>query len=242
MEVYNLDGSMIYYKTFGNINKPPLVMLHGNGEDHSLFNSQISRFETDFFIIAIDTRGHGKSTGIPINFNQMADDTLAVISELNIKKAHFLGFSDGAIQALHIAIKVPESVCSLILVGVNITPDGLRANIRIYLLFNYLLLSIKALLKPSKWTIRKKIWSLMIFHPHIGTSALQNINCPTLVVAGENDMIKFVHTQLIAKSIPQSEMVIIAEADHFLTIDKPEVFNNIVAEFLKNVTFGRSST
>ena len=233
MGTVNLADAKINYETYGDSNNPPLVMLHGNGEDISFFAPQISCFKPDFYIIAIDTRGHGKSIGIPRDFDQMANDTLAVMRSLNIARAHFLGFSDGAIQALHLAMKAPESIRSLILLGANITPDGLRTSVRIYLWYVYLLLCIKTLFSPTKWMLTKIIWSLMIFHPHIEASILKNIIVPTLVVVGDNDMVKRSHTELIASSISQSEMVIIPDADHFLSSNKPEVFNNIAGKFLK---------
>ena len=233
MGTVNLADAKINYETFGNSNNPPLIMLHGNGEDISFFAPQISHFETDFYIIAIDSRGHGKSIGIPHDFDQMAGDTLAVMRSLNIAKAHFLGFSDGAIQALHLAMKAPENIRSLILLGANITPNGLRVSVRIYLWYVYLLLCIKTLFNPTKWMLTKIIWSLMIFHPHIEASTLKNITVPTLVIAGENDMIKLSHTGLITSSIPQSEMVIVPNVDHFLSSNKPEVFNNIAGKFLR---------
>lgn len=223
--------AMIYAQVCGQ--GVPLILLHGNGEDLHYFEYQIPLLSKYYKVIAIDTRAHGQSTDgkCPLNFTLLAEDVIAVMDELSIDKAHILGFSDGGNTALHIAITYPQRLISLILNGANLFPNGIKMNIRIVDLLYY---SVCTIFSPFHPRIRKRreFLSLMVNHPHIMPQQLQQIQAPTLVIAGENDMIKTIHTELIAKSIPNSELIIIPDADHFAAKKMPEIFNPMILKFL----------
>ena len=110
----------------------PLVLLHGNGEDSSYFEHQIAFFQDRYRVIAVDTRGHGKSPRgtAPLTLNQFADDLSAFMDELDIASAHILGFSDGANVAMLFALAHPTRVKSLVLNGGNLFPEGLTEQTR----------------------------------------------------------------------------------------------------------------
>ncbi|MBR2804436.1 MAG: alpha/beta fold hydrolase, partial [Eggerthellaceae bacterium] len=110
----------------------PLVLLHGNGEDSSYFEHQIAFFQDRYRVIAVDTRGHGKSPRgtAPLTLNQFADDLSAFMDELDIASAHILGFSDGANVAMLFALAHPTRVKGLILNGGNLFPEGLTEQTR----------------------------------------------------------------------------------------------------------------
>ncbi len=223
--------AMIYAQICGE--GIPLILLHGNGEDLHYFEHQIPLFSKYYKVIAIDTRAHGQSTDgeSPLDFTLLAEDVIAVMDELHIDKAHILGFSDGGNTALHIAITYPQRLISLILNGANLFPEGIKMNVRIVDLLYYSVCTLFSFMHP-KIRKRKVFLSIMVKHPHISPKQLKQISAPTLVIAGENDMIKTKHTELIAYSIPNSELIIIPNADHFAAKKMPEIFNPMILKFL----------
>ena len=110
-----------------------LILLHGNGESSEYFVSQLDEFSRYFRVIALDTRGHGKSPRgeEPFTIRQFADDLKGFMDEKKIKKAHILGFSDGGNIAMCFALKYPEMVDRLILNGANLNPKGVKARLQI---------------------------------------------------------------------------------------------------------------
>ena len=98
----------------------PLILLHGNGEDHTYFDHQIDVFAQHYHVYALDTRGHGQTPRgtRPFTIRQFADDLLAFMDARHIERAHLLGFSDGGNIAIIFAIRYPERVDRLILDGV----------------------------------------------------------------------------------------------------------------------------
>ena len=119
----------------------PLILLHGNGEDHTYFKDQIRFFSEKYRVIAIDTRGHGQSPRGDGEFSlsRFADDLYDFMIERKIEKAHLLGFSDGGNIALLFALAHPERVCKLILNGANLDPSGLKESTRLPIETGYFL-------------------------------------------------------------------------------------------------------
>ena len=205
----------------------PLVLLHGNGEDSSYFEHQIAFFQDRYRVIAVDTRGHGKSPRgtAPLTLNQFADDLRAFMDELDIASAHILGFSDGANVAILFALAHPTRVKSLILNGGNLFPEGLTEQTRREIDEEY----EQAVLANDENQL--ELLRLMIDEPHIDPAQLAALSMPTLVVAGTDDMIEEAHTRLIAESIPNAQLTLI-EGTHFVAFENPDAFNHVVSEFL----------
>ena len=205
----------------------PLILLHGNGEDHTYFEHQIEYFSKSRRVIAINTRGHGQSPrgNAPFTLKQFADDLLAFMDDHNIEKADILGFSDGGNIALIFALQHQERINKLILNGANLFPSGVKASVQIPVVIGYYL----AKLLGGKE--KAELLGLMVNEPHITSDALRALTVPTLVIAGNHDMIKTSHTKLIATSIPTGTLCII-DGDHFTANKKPDQFNNAVHKFL----------
>ena len=205
----------------------PLVLLHGNGEDSSYFEHQIAFFQDRYRVIAVDTRGHGKSPRgtAPLTLNQFADDLRAFMDELDIASAHILGFSDGANVAMLFALAHPTRVKSLVLNGGNLFPEGLTEQTRREIDEEY----EQAVATNDEDQL--ELLRLMIDEPHIDPVQLSGLNMPTLVVAGTDDMIEEAHTRLIAESIPNAQLTLI-EGTHFIAFENPDAFNRVVSEFL----------
>ena len=210
----------------------PLILLHGNGESCDYFEHQIPCFSQYYRVIAIDTRGHGKSPrgDKPFTIKQFAEDLHNFMVEKDIEKAHILGFSDGGNIALEFALNYPEKVEKLILNGANLFPSGVKPLYQWPIEIGYRIAKMF-----SKKSIEAKqnaeMLGLMVNEPHIEPSELSRLTMPVLVIAGTKDMIKESHTKLIYKSLPNAKLEII-EGNHFVANKNPELFNKTVERFL----------
>ena len=212
----------------------PLVLLHGNGEDGSYFERQMDAFASRFRVIALDTRGHGRSPRgeAPFTIRQFADDLLAFMDGQGIERAHLLGFSDGGNIALAFALAHPERVGKLVLNGANLDGGGVKPSVQLPIVAGYGAASLFA-----RWSVRAhrkaEMLSLMVNDPNIAPEELAELRVPTLVVAGTRDMIKEEHTRLIARNIPGARLAFV-EGDHFVAAGNPEEFNKVVRRFLES--------
>ena len=214
----------------------PLILLHGNGEDSSYFVHQMDAFSKHFRVIALDTRGHGKTPRgeAPFTIRQFAEDLLVFMGLHGIEKAHILGFSDGGNIAMVFALAHPERVEKLILNGANLDASGVKCSTQIPIEIGYRIARIFACKSPEA---RKnaELLGLMVNDPNVRPEELSRIQAPTLVIAGSKDMIKESHTRLMARSIPRAELVILP-GNHFVANKQPEAFNAAVMRFLSVLT------
>ena len=227
------NDALIYCKITGPEDAPALILLHGNGEDLFYFNAEIRNFSQYFRTIAFDTRAHGLSTRgkAPFNFFTLAFDLLEILDALKVHKAHVVGFSDGAITALHAALIFPERISSMVLLGVNHNPQGIRWIPRLQILFKYTWLSLASLFSAEKRE-QKEICGLMVHQPKLTIAEISQINVPTLVVTGEKDMVSQRQNDEISNAIAGSKRIIIPGGDHFWLFDQTELFNQIVMDFV----------
>ena len=214
----------------------PLVLLHGNGEDCTYFKNQLEYFSKTRRVIAVDTRGHGKTPRGDGEFSirRFAGDLHSFFLEHGIEKADILGFSDGGNIALLFALKYPHMVRKLVLNGANLFPKGVKASVQLPIEIGY------KIAKPfSRFSKKAKknaeLLSLMVNDPYIEPNELKLLKMPVLVIAGTDDMIKESHTRLIAEKLPNSRLVIM-NGDHFIANKNAKVFNTHVENFLNGET------
>ena len=231
--LYNAGDCNISFKIYGKSGRP-LLFLHGNGEDHLVFKNQIEYFQNIYKVIAVDTRGHGKSgRGTkPLDFDTISNDIIGLIKEGGAEKPDIVGFSDGANIAMHIAMKEPDLIGKLVLIGGNISPDGMKGGTR----FNLKLCCafwafIKVFNKKAISRIEKL--DLMLKHPKLSFSDLKKIKSKTLVIAGSKDVVKDAHTREIAANIKGSHLKIV-NGDHFAPLKRHTETNNLILGFLIN--------
>lgn len=222
----------LYYQEQGE--GEPLFLLHGNGEDGTYFSNQLSFFSDRYRVVAVDTRGHGKSSRgtAPFTMEQFAVDLHHLMDKLEIQKAVILGFSDGANIAMKFALKYPERVKALILNGGNLNTKGVKRSIQIPIEIGYRLAKLFAG-KSEEAKSHMEILGLMVNEPNIKPEELYAIQPPTLVIVGTRDMIKQSHTEVIAKNIPNAKLSVIS-GDHFIANKRPEEFNKAVEDFLSS--------
>ena len=219
----------------------PLLMLHGNGEEHGIFGQVIDAVcASGRPVVAVDSRAQGKSTRgtAELTYELMADDALAALAALGFGKAHLLGFSDGAIEALVIARDHPELALSLLCIGANLTPDGVDDSFQMEQAAQNLFAWADywekgdgshrdvdpSLVSPTPKEARTtaELLHMMVVYPQIDPAGLSQIACPTTVMAGEFDEIKREETDLIHASVPGSRLVIVTGAGHVLPKETPE--------------------
>lgn len=220
----------LYYQEAGS--GFPLILLHGNDESSDYFRNQIDFFSKAYRVIAVDTRGHGKSPrgAAPFTLEQFAVDLKDFLDSMDIHKCHLLGFSDGANIALLFALRYPEYIEKLILNGADLSPSGVKRSTQIPIVIGYGMVSFISLF-DKKAVLKKEMLGLMVTQPHIKPEKLRTLKMKTLVIVGTKDMIKNNHSKLIAASIENSKLERI-EGGHFIAAKNSETFNKTVETFL----------
>ena len=211
----------------------PLILLHGNGENNEYFKHQIDYFAKDYRVIALDTRGHGKTARGKADFTlaQFAEDLRRFLDSMKIEKAIILGFSDGGNIALLFTLKYPSYVKSLIVDGANLYPAGVKVMAQIPIRIGYELANLFS--RISKRALAKaELLRLMSHEPNIAPEMLEAITAPVLVMAGSRDIIKESHTKEIYQALPNAKLVIL-NGNHFIASNKYKEFNEKVDKFLK---------
>ncbi len=219
----DLKDAKIYYETYGD--GEPLVLLHGNNGSISDFYRQIPFFSKNYKVIAIDTRGQGKSTDLSqeeFTYGKFAEDIYNIIQHLKLEKVNIVGWSDGGNTALTFNLKHPEMVNKLVTIGANLDPSGLN---------DELIQIFKQQVIDNTGNI--KLIRLMLNHPEIKPKDLAAIANPVLVIAGSKDVIKPDHTRLIHSSIINSQLLIIPDTTHYVPFEKPEILNEAILRFLQ---------
>jgi pimeloyl-ACP methyl ester carboxylesterase len=229
---YTVRGIKMYCEQYGK--GQPLVMIHGNGGSIESFKMNIDYFAKKYKVIIADNRAQGKSAdaGDSLSYEMMADDIAALLDQLKVDSANVIGRSDGGIDGLLLAMRHPQKVKKLAITGANLWPgttaimeESVAADEK-----RIAELKKKAFLTAAEKNELKLI-NLMQVHPHISLEALKNIHCPTLVIAGDHDLIKPEHTLLIFQHIPKAYLWIVPNSGHATLMDQREAFNTTVANF-----------
>ena len=221
----------LYYEKSGQ--GEPLLLLHGNGDTHAFFRGQIPRLSERFTVYAVDTRGHGMSPmgDQPFTLSQFADDLKDFMDEQGIERAHLLGASDGANIAMLFALRYPDRVLSLVLNSGNLDPSGLEPSFFEEITERYEMIG-SAETEPERR--EAGLLRLMLFEPRIRPGELSEISAPTLVIAGDDDLIPAAHTRLIAARIPCAKLVFLS-GTHMIAQEDPDAFNDAVEAFYDGI-------
>ncbi|MBL0132328.1 MAG: alpha/beta hydrolase [Chitinophagaceae bacterium] len=232
---YDIRGFKMYAEVYGK--GQPLLIIHGNGGSINNFIYQIPYFSKQYKVIIADSRAQGKSTdnGDSLTYEMMADDYAALLEVMKIDSAYVIGWSDGGINGLLLAIRHPEKVKKLAVTGANLVPDTTAVPQEIWDMVTPTLTELKN--KPTKTDPEKnahKLYRLLAEQPHIPFTDLQKIACPALVIGGDHDVIKEEHTLLIYKNIPKAYLWILPGAGHSTPVVYKDDFNKVVDRFFSN--------
>lgn len=218
--IASINGIEIYYQKSGQ--GYPIVLLHGNSQDHTFFDDLVRRLADQCTAYAIDSRGHGKSSKVnKLSYFDMMEDIAAFIRGLNIDKPILLGSSDGAIVGLMLAYTYPDLLSALISCGANMYPAGLKK-----WFMTFIGIANRQMNDPK--------FSMMLNEPDIKAADLQKIQIPTLILAGSRDLVYDEHTKEMASLIPNSKCVILRGQTHTSYIKNSRKLCDVMLPFLNN--------
>ena len=229
---YNIRGIKMYCEVYGS--GQPLLIIHGNGGSLRDFVYQIPYFSKKYKVIVADSRSQGRSAdpGDSLTYEMMADDYAALLTALAIDSALVIGWSDGGIEGLLLAIRHPEKVKKLAITGANLSPDttAVSEDIIHMVLPYYTMLKAKQGKTPEEKQ-QFKLVRLEAEEPHINPSSLNVIKIPALVIGGDHDILKPAHTLLIFQNIPNAYLWILPNSGHSTPVVYKDDFNKTVDNF-----------
>ena len=238
----NHDGARIWFATFGS--GPPVILLHGGSGSSDLWGGQVPALvAAGRRVIVIDSRGHGRSTrnAEPYGYDLMAADVIGLMDFLKIKKAAVVGWSDGAIIGLDIALHHPERLTKLFAFAANSDPSGV-ADIDKSPVFNAFIARAEqeyAALSPTPTEYKsflEQIEKMWASQPNWTADDLKKITTPTWIVDADRDeAIKRENTEFMAASIPGAGLLLQPEVSHFSFLQDPDQFTADVLHFLRHV-------
>jgi pimeloyl-ACP methyl ester carboxylesterase len=224
----------IYFETYGS--GAPVLVLHGGMGSLENMAYQIRALAATRFVFAPDSRGHGRSSDSdsPLSYALMTEDMVKLMDHLHIQRTDVVGWSDGGIVALDLAIRYPERIRRIVVIGSNFGVDGLidppvpggaiPPVPRYY---------SRIAADPTHWPVLfRKVTMMWATQPHYSREQLGRINAPTLVMAGESDIVKREHTDALARAIPKSKESIVGGTTHNLIWEKSEIVNAEILQFL----------
>jgi pimeloyl-ACP methyl ester carboxylesterase len=235
-----VNGIRMWYAVFGH--GAPVVLLHGGLANSNYWGLQIPALAPHFEVTVVDSRGHGRSTrnGEPITYHLMATDVLALMDALHIPKAAMVGWSDGAIIGLDIAIHHPDRMTKLFAFGANSDPSGIKSAAGSPIFATYLSRTVEEykILSPTPAEFSvfheqlEKMWDA---EPHFSDAQLRSITVPTWIVDGDRDeIIKREDTDHMASLIPGAGELILPRTSHFAFLQDPKQFNEALLHFLSS--------
>lgn len=216
MEFLTSQGPLFYEESGSG---QPLLLIHGNGEDHRIFDAAVPLLSRQFRVLAVDSRGHGQS--FPVNeyhYQDMAEDIRQLIVGMSLEKPLLCGFSDGGILGLLLASQYPDLLGGVIACGVNTRPQGIKPG---WLFLFRLVYALN----------RSPLFRLMLSEPDITPQQLGSIVCPVLVTGGSRDMISRSHLEKTAADIPGAQLKILPGEGHGSYIIGSDKIARIILEF-----------
>ena len=223
---------------------PPLLLLHGGFTNSDGLLDVFARLGDEYELVAFDRRGHGRTadTDAPFHYADMAGEAVGVLEHIGRGAADVIGYSDGGIVAVLLALARPELVRSLVLIGANYRYDGLvpgvfddlgpESETAEFLGPNYAERSPDG---AEHWPVVLAKGDNMIHtEPTLTTDDLGRITAPVLVLVGDDDAILPAHTQSLYEALPKSQLAVIPGASHIAPYEKPALVFELVNDFLRS--------
>ncbi len=231
---YTLRGFKMYCEIYGE--GQPVLIIHGNGGSIMNFGTNIPYFSKKYKVIVADSRAQGRSAdpGDSLTYEMMADDLAALLDQLHVDSADVIGWSDGGINGLLLAMRHPEKVKKLAVTGSNLQPDTTAVPQEIWDMVRPEYAKIKTKKFGDMTPAEKqsfKLMRLLCDQPHIPFADLHVIKCPSLIIGGDHDVIKPRHTLMIAENIQHSYLWILPNSGHSTPIAYSDLFNKTVDDF-----------
>ncbi|MBE2269435.1 MAG: alpha/beta hydrolase [Anaerolinea sp.] len=233
----------MYYATYGDPANPAVFLLHGGLGNADYFVNQIPAFMEDYYVVTPDSRGHGRSTMSEqqIGYALMASDVLALADYLGIESFYLVGWSDGGIIGLDIAIHNPDRLIKLVAYGANYNPSGVRADVGESERFNaYIEMAAGdyVLLSPTPDgfdAFLANIGNMWATEPNYSVEQMNSITTPTLFIDGmQEEAIYIEHDLEMATLVPDSDLYLMGSVGHFAMWEATEEFNRVILDWLAN--------
>lgn len=234
-----VNGIRLYYSKIGH--GSPVVLLHGGLGNADYWGHQVKALAARHTVISVDSRGHGRSTrdARPYGYDLMADDVIALLDQLNIPRADFVGWSDGAILGLDLAMRYPQRVGKVFAYAANTRTDGVKEGVENNPTFAAYIERAGqeyAKLSPTPGEYQafvEQISHMWASQPNWSDADLSRIKAPVLIVDGDRDeAIKREHTEYMAATIPGAGLLILPNTSHFAFLQDPGFFNAALEHFL----------
>lgn len=234
-----VNGIRLYYSKLGH--GSPVVLLHGGLGNADYWGLQAKALAARHTVISVDSRGHGRSTrdARPYGYDLMADDVIALLDQLQIPRADFVGWSDGAILGLDLAMRYPQRVGKVFAYAANTQTSGVKEGVENNPTFaayieragqEYARLSPTPKEYPA---FVEQIGHMWASQPNWSDADLARIKAPVLIVDGDHDeAIKREHTEYMAATIPGAGLLILPNVSHFAFLQDPGLFNAALEHFL----------
>jgi pimeloyl-ACP methyl ester carboxylesterase len=241
-ERLSVNGIELYYETFGA--GDPLLLIHGGGATIESWFAQIPDFSEKYKVIVPDSRGHGRTNDAegPINFGLMASDFAALLDHLGMKGVNIVGWSDGGVIGLQMAMSRPDLVRKVVTLGAHARPDGMTAEFKAevegsspdhfpaILVEGYKALSPDG---PEHWpVVFEKLKTMWLTLPDFQDEELKRIQCPVLLMVGEQDIVREEESKRIASLVPKAQLKVLKGATHYSPVEIPGVVNETILGFL----------
>ncbi|MBS0527749.1 MAG: alpha/beta hydrolase [Proteobacteria bacterium] len=237
-----VNGAAIWYAVFGPSDRggPPVVLLHGGLANSNYWGNQVPALAERHQVIVIDSRGHGRSTrsAAPYGYELMASDVLGVMDKLGVRQAAVVGWSDGAIIGLSLAMHHPDRVARLFAFAANSDPSGVKDVDKSPVFQQFIARAEKEYeaLSATPKDYRKfveEISAMWAGQPHWTKDDLAKITVPTWIVDADHDeAIERSNTELMADTIPKAGLLLQPEVSHFSMLQDPAQFTADVQHFL----------
>ncbi len=234
-----VNGIQMYYAVFGS--GDPILLIHGGLGHADIWASQVAEMSKTHRVIVADSRGHGRSsrTEEPYGYDLLASDYVALLDFLKVDKTALVGWSDGGIIGIGIAMTHPERLTRLYAQAANVTVDGIDPGVATNQTFgDYIKRMGEDYKKMSKTPDQYDAFVKQISHmwetqPNWSKEQLAKITTPTAIVAGDHDeAIKRAHTKYMASVIPGAKLIILPNASHFAMLQAPDEYTRSALEFI----------
>lgn len=233
-KTFTHDGITFYYETYGS--GEPLLLVHGNGGNIASLTAQIDHFRRHHLVIAMDSRDHGRSgdSADKLTYEKMTDDLAALLDHLLVGPVNVLGWSDGGIEALLLGVRHPAKVNKIAAMAPNLNSTEQAVYPEAIALFKSVIDSITADARQAPAGQRAvRVAQMVLDEPHIDPKALEAITAPTLLLAGDHDLIRPEHTLEIYRHLASGQLCIFPSATHMAPYDDPALFNATVERFFR---------
>ncbi|WP_137153867.1 alpha/beta hydrolase [Rhizobium sp. FKL33] len=235
-----VNGIKMYYAVYGEATGTPILLIHGGLGYADIWANQVKALSKDHRVIVADSRGHGRSTrnAEPFGYDLMASDYLALLDYLKVDKVDLVGWSDGGIIGLDIAIHHPERLNKLFAQAANTKVEGVKADVMENKTFTTYIERSGEIYKKISPTPNEydafvtQISGMWASQPNWPDSELKSIKTPTAIVLGDHDeAVDRKHTDYIASMIPGAKLIILKDASHFAMLQDPDGYTKAVLDF-----------